>query len=87
MSSPAAHPVFSDFLLVRAAAAYLGVSANTLRSWDREGKLKAVRHPMNGYRLYARGDLDKLLASLAVAPLAGARTARERALGERGARA
>lgn len=34
------------------AATYLGVSKATLRNWDKAGKLLAVRHPINGYRLY-----------------------------------
>lgn len=40
------------------AASYLGVSKATLRNWDHEGKLTAVRNPANGYRVY---DLDKLV--------------------------
>ena len=40
------------------AASYLGVSKATLRNWDHEGKLTAVRNPVNGYRMY---DLDKLI--------------------------
>ena len=51
----------SDYLTVQEAAARLGVSASTLRNWDRDGKLKARRHPINGYRLYASDDLEKLL--------------------------
>jgi MerR family copper efflux transcriptional regulator len=54
----------SDFLTVRAAALYLGVSASTLRNWDRDGKLEAYRHPINGYRLYNKTQLDKLLAKI-----------------------
>lgn len=53
-----------DFLTVGEAAEYLGVSASTLRNWDRQGKLKASRHPMNGYRLYRCGELDRLLEGL-----------------------
>ena len=49
---------------VKQAAQYLGVSPNTLRNWDRLGKLKAVRHPMNRYRLYARRQLDAVLSKL-----------------------
>jgi excisionase family DNA binding protein len=41
-------------LTVKAAAEMLGVSAQTLRRWDRSGKLPARRHPINGYRLYPR---------------------------------
>ncbi len=53
-----------DFLTVGEAAEYLGVSASTLRNWDRQGKLKASRHPLNDYRLYRRADLEGLTKSL-----------------------
>jgi MerR family copper efflux transcriptional regulator len=49
-------------MTVKRAATYLGVSASTLRNWDRVGKLAAVRHPLNGYRLYSKTQLDHLLA-------------------------
>ena len=51
----------SDFMTVGEAAAYLCVSKDSLRRWDRAGKLKARRHPINGYRLYQKSDLDELL--------------------------
>ena len=54
----------SKFLTVQQAASRLGVSASTLRNWDRAGKLKAHRHPINGYRLYATEELEKLLQSV-----------------------
>jgi len=50
-----------DYLTVGEAAATLGVSRSTLRNWDRDGKLKPCRHPLNGYRLYSRRELDSLL--------------------------
>lgn len=40
------------------AAEYLGVSAQTLRRWDTEGRLTAVRRPGSNYRYYKRSDLD-----------------------------
>lgn len=43
------------------AASFLGVAASTLRNWDKSGKLTARRHPINGYRLYHREDLEKVL--------------------------
>src|SRR5258708_31946536 len=49
-----------DYLTVLEAARYIGVSAQTLRRWDAEGKLKSVRHPGNGYRYYKRTDLEPL---------------------------
>ena len=51
----------SEYLTVSEAAKTLGVSSSTLRNWDRSGKLKARRHPVNGYRLYKRADLEALL--------------------------
>jgi len=53
-----------EYLTVGAAANFLGVSRSTLRNWDRAGKLKAVRHPINGYRLYRREALNELLKSI-----------------------
>ena len=53
-----------EYLTVKEAAAYLGVSPNTLRNWDRSGKLKASRHPINKYRLYSKKKLDDLLAQI-----------------------
>ena len=51
----------SDYLRVSEAAAYLGVSPNTLRNWERAGKIEAHRHPVNDYRLFKREELDALL--------------------------
>jgi hypothetical protein len=39
----------------------LGVSPTTLRNRENAGKVVAVRHPVNGYRLFRREDLDALL--------------------------
>lgn len=50
-----------DYLTVGDAAATLGVSRATLRNWDKAGKLKPYRHPVNGYRLYNRKELEALL--------------------------
>jgi DNA-binding transcriptional MerR regulator len=37
-----------------------GVSEMTLRRWDKAGKFRPHRHPVNGYRVYRRGDVLKL---------------------------
>ena len=50
-----------DFLRISDAAEYLGVSPNTLRNWERAGKIVAHRHPVNRYRLFKREDLDAVL--------------------------
>jgi DNA-binding transcriptional MerR regulator len=57
-------PNFRDYLTVKDAAAVLGVCVKTLHNWDRAGKLKPARHPLNRYRLYRRRDLQALLRGL-----------------------
>jgi len=47
-------------LTIAQAANALGVSISTLRNWDRQGKLKPRRHPINGYRIYDRDEIDRL---------------------------
>ena len=66
-----------EYLTVRQAAKLIGVSPSTLRAWDRAGKLKAARNPMNRYRLYRREDIDELLGSLALAATTSPRTCEE----------
>ncbi len=51
----------SDFLRIKEASDFLGVPPSTLRKWDNSGKLKAIRHPLNGYRLYHKESLLKIL--------------------------
>jgi excisionase family DNA binding protein len=50
----------AEVLTIKAAAEVLGVSEQTLRRWDKAGKLRAKRHPMNGYRLYPRRQVLEL---------------------------
>ena len=45
-------------------ARFIGVSEGTLRNWGREGKIRTHRHPINGYRLYRKADLDALLTAV-----------------------
>jgi excisionase family DNA binding protein len=51
----------SGYLRISDAAEYLGVSPNTLRNWVNAGKVVAIRHPVNGYRLFKQENLDALL--------------------------
>ena len=60
-----------DYLRISEAADYLGVSPNTLRNWERAGKIAAHRHPMNRYRLFRRQDLDSLLRQVERTPRMG----------------
>ena len=53
------------YLTIKEAAAFLGVSPNTLRNWGRDGKLSMHRNPINGYRLFRRRDLETFLQETA----------------------
>src|SRR5258707_1144 len=48
-----------EFLRIGDAAAYVGVSTQTLRRWDTEGRLTAVRQPGKKDRYYRRADLEQ----------------------------
>lgn len=60
-------PKLSDYLRISEAAEYLGVSPNTLRNWVNAGKIAAIRHPVNDYRLFNRDDLDDFLKQVELA--------------------
>lgn len=46
-------------LRIEEAATYLGVTAQTLRNWDKSGELECVREPGNNYRTYSIDELDR----------------------------
>lgn len=50
--------LIEDYLTIAQAASYIGVSAATLRRWDKDGKLVAVRRPGSQYRQYRIADLE-----------------------------
>lgn len=72
-------PSMGSLLTVGEAAEFLGVSASTIRNWDRSGKLKAIRHPVNNYRLYDRYELETLLGQIMPNNSSGARNNDQRA--------
>lgn len=49
------------YYTIKQAAKILGVTPLTLRNWDRRGKLKAYRHPVNNYRVYKQQQLELFL--------------------------
>lgn len=49
-------------LRIREAADMLGVNPETLRRWDRSGKLPAIKISQRGDRRYHREDIIKLIA-------------------------
>ncbi len=52
----------NEYMTLSETAEYLGKSKETLRRWDNEGKLIAVREPMSNYRVYRKSDVDTLFA-------------------------
>jgi len=53
------------YLRIKEAAEFLGISQGTLRNWGKDGKIATYRHPINGYRLYKKADLEALLIEIA----------------------
>ena len=49
------------YYTIRKVREMLGVSAQTLRNWDKSGKLRPHHRSVNGYRYYAKDDLNMLL--------------------------
>jgi len=54
----------SDYITINEAAKLLGVSIDTLRRWDKSGKLKAIRQQKNGYRYYTRETVELYLQDI-----------------------
>lgn len=46
-----------EYYNISEVADILSISKETLRRWDKNGKLEPVRHPMNNYRVYHRTQL------------------------------
>lgn len=55
--------VMSDYISLSEASELLGKSKETLRRWDNEGKLNAVREPMSNYRMYKKSEINTLFSS------------------------
>ena len=52
----------SEYMTLSETSEYIGKSKETLRRWDKEGKLSAVREPISNYRVYKKSDVDTLFA-------------------------
>lgn len=50
-----------NFYTIHAASKILGVTPQTLRNWDRDGKLKPHHTSANGYRYYSQEQIDVFL--------------------------
>lgn len=63
LSTPLMSPD-KKLLTIKEAAALIGVTPLTLRNWDKNGKLIALRHPINNYRVYKADDIQRLIAEI-----------------------
>lgn len=52
--------VMSEYITLAEVSEMIGKSKETLRRWDREGRLTAVREPMSNYRVYKREQVQLL---------------------------
>jgi len=52
------------YLTVNHVAKLLGVTPLTLRNWDKSGKLKAMRNPINNYRIYNAKEIEFFLRKI-----------------------
>jgi len=70
-----------ELITINQASQILGVSIDTLRRWDKRGKLPAIRHKSSGYRYYDKNLLAELMPKLDIYKLAlkwaGSKTAIE----------
>jgi DNA (cytosine-5)-methyltransferase 1 len=56
--------IVKKYLSLSEAAELIGKSKETLRRWDKEGILNAVREPVSNYRIYNKDDIEALLGSV-----------------------
>lgn len=54
----------NEYMNIKEAAHFVGVTQNTLRNWEKEKKFTVLRHPLNNYRLYKKEDLEQFLTSI-----------------------
>lgn len=54
----------SKYLSVSEAADKLNVNSETLRRWDKSGKFKSSRHPINNYRVYSEEQVFSLVEDM-----------------------
>ena len=51
----------SKYYSINKFSKILGVSAQTLRNWDKKGKLHPQHTSSNGYRYYSHGQLNQVM--------------------------
>ncbi|MDD2982105.1 MAG: DNA (cytosine-5-)-methyltransferase [Crocinitomicaceae bacterium] len=56
--------VMKEYVSLSEASELIGKSKETLRRWDRDGILNAVREPISNYRVYRKNDIQLLMGDL-----------------------
>ena len=69
--------MINQYITIKEASGILGVSPLTLRNWDKNGRLKALRHPMNNYRVYKIEDLEAVMQEIKIGAKIRKNTKRE----------
>jgi len=54
----------NEYLSIKEAAGLLGVSAQTLRNWEKRGELVPYRNPINQYRMYKPEQIETFLEDM-----------------------
>ena len=67
----------NQYLTIKEASLLLEVTPLTLRNWDKNGKLRALRHPINNYRVYKKEDILTLLENIKIGTQRKKNTKRE----------
>lgn len=52
------------YFTIKETAKIIGVTTLTLRNWDKNGKLKAYRNPINHYRVYKPEEIELFLRKI-----------------------
>lgn len=60
--------VMEKYYTVSETSNKLGISSATLRRWDKSGKFKSLRHPINNYRVYDETSINQLKANISNEP-------------------
>lgn len=53
-----------QYLTIKEAAELMGVTYVTFRNWSATKKIKSYIHPINGYRVFLKEDLENILINV-----------------------
>jgi len=52
------------YITVKEASDLLGITPQTLRKWEKKGYLVPYRNPVNNYRMYQIGQIEKFIEGM-----------------------